>query len=160
MLEKKISYIDLNGNEQTDTYLFNYTKREATKLFAKYDGDIMGYITKLIDAGQNGYSLIIDMIEDIILGAVGHKSPDGKAFVKSPEFREQFEQTVAYAELFDELLTDKKAMEEFASKVVPQNVAKPVEQPATPQLEVVQKAPSAEEELAKLRASHPELFQN
>lgn len=160
MLEKKISYIDLNGNEQTDTYLFNYTKREATKLFAKYDGDIMGYITKLIDAGQNGYSLIIDMIEDIILGAVGHKSPDGKAFVKSPEFRAQFEQTVAYAELFDELLTDENAMKEFASKVVPQNVAKPVEQPATPQLEVVQKAPSAEEELAKLRASHPELFQN
>lgn len=160
MLEKTITYIDLNGNQQTDTYLFNYTKREATKLFAKYDGDIMGYINKLIDAGQNGYSLIIDMIEDIILGAVGQKSLDGKAFVKTPEYRAEFEQSIAYAELFDELLTDNKAMEEFASKVVPQNVAKPAEQPATPQLEVVQKAPSAEEELAKLRLSHPELFQN
>lgn len=160
MLEKTINYTDLNGNQQSDTYLFNYTKREATKLFAKYDGDIMGYVTKLIDAGQNGYSLIIDLIEDIILGAVGHKSLDGKSFVKTPEYRAEFEQTVAYAELFDELLTDTKAMEEFASKVVPQDVAKPAEQPTTPQLEVVQKAPSAEEELAKLRESHPELFQN
>lgn len=162
MLEKVIKYTDLNGNEAQDTYMFNFTRREAIKIMAKYNGDIMAEVDRLVKAGSNGMSGIIDMFEEIILSAVGQKSPDGKSFIKSPEIVSQFENSMAYAQLFEDLLTDPKAMEEFVTGCIPADVAKGMIEPeATPQLQAVPtpKAPTAEEELKRILAAHPELLQ-
>lgn len=172
MLEKVIKYTDLNGNEAQDTYMFNFTRREAIKIMAKYNGDIMAEVDRLVKAGSNGMSGIIDMFEEIVLSAVGQKSPDGKSFIKSPEIVSQFENSMAYAQLFEDLLTDPKAMEEFVTGCIPADVAKGMIEPEeTPQLQAVPtpkaplqavptpKAPTAEEELKRILAAHPELLQ-
>lgn len=162
MLEKVIKYTDLNGNEAQDTYMFNFTRREAIKIMAKYNGDIMAKVQELIDAGQDGMAGIIDMFEEIILSAVGQKSPDSKSFIKSPKYVSEFENTLAYAQLFEDLLSDPNAMNEFVTGCIPTDVAKGmIQHEATPQLQAVPtpKAPSAEEELKRLLAAHPELLQ-
>ena len=162
MLEKVIKYTDLNGNEAQDTYMFNFTRREAIKLMAKYDGDIMGEVDRLVKEGTNGLSGIIDMFEEIILSSVGQKSPDGKSFIKSPEIVAQFENTLAYAQLFEDLLTDPKAMEEFVAGCIPADVAKGMVEPeVTPRLQAVPdpKVLTAEEELKRILDAHPELLQ-
>ena len=38
MLTKTITYTDLNGKEQTETFLFNMTKAELGRMQVKMDG--------------------------------------------------------------------------------------------------------------------------
>lgn len=104
MLKEKIVYTDFNGQEQTEVAYFHLTKLEATKLLAKYGNDIDAYVKKLV-VEQNMVAMI-DMIEDIILSSYGIKSDDGKTFIRNEEIRQQFSNSIPYAELVESVLSD------------------------------------------------------
>lgn len=116
MIKKTIKYIDFNGNEQTDDYYFHLSVPEATRLVAKFGAD--GWEAGIQRVVQKGnFEEVLSIFEDIILTSYGEKSQDGKSFIKSKELRSYFENSQAYAELFEELVNDPQAMQEFAEGV-------------------------------------------
>lgn len=116
MYKKSINYTGFDGNEETLVAYFNINQMEATRLNAKYDGDITKFIEETTQSKD--VSRMLDFIEDIILSAYGERSEDGLRFVKNAEVRETFSQTLAYEALFGELLTNPDAITEFTDKTI------------------------------------------
>lgn len=121
MLHKKISYVDYDGNQVEETFLFNLNKAELMKMELSTSGGVQTMVQNLI-AKRDGKT-IMDVFENLILTSYGEKSPDGKRFIKSKEISEAFKQTEAYSELFCELCTDANKAAEFFNAVVPADVA-------------------------------------
>ena len=111
MIKKTITYTDFNGVERTEDFFFNFNKMELTKLELRLGADVQTYINGLIKDGDA--DKMINLLDIMILDAYGVKSNDGRSFRKSPEIRETFEYSNAYAELFEELLTVPGAAKEF-----------------------------------------------
>ena len=111
MLKKTIKYVDFNEEEVTEDFYFNLTTPEVTKMIAKIGDDIDKHAEKLAKEGD--HEGIIDFVEMLILTSYGVKSEDGKRFVKSKEARENFEYSAAYAELFEQLMTDPEQSKAF-----------------------------------------------
>lgn len=118
MLSKTINFKDYNGEDREQTFLFNLTNAEITKMEMSTSGGLVEKINR-IAAAKDGAE-IIKMFEEILATAYGEKSPDGLHFVKSPELSRAFSQTGAYDVLFMELVTDPEAASVFISGVIPQ----------------------------------------
>lgn len=116
MYKKVIKYTDFNGNKQEETAYFNLSPIEMTKLLAKTGDDIEGYTKKLV--AMDDKTPLIDFFESLLLNAYGKKSEDGQHFVKTPEDRKNFENSMAYATLFGDILSDPKEAAKFGNGVV------------------------------------------
>lgn len=116
MIKKTIAYTDFNGNPQKTVAYFNFNKLEVLKLAAKHGMDIEEYAKKVAETGD--IAKMLGFLEEIILGAYGKKSADGKSFVKSAEDRQAFENSNEYAELFDQLLSNPEETKRFAQGIV------------------------------------------
>lgn len=160
MLKKKISFTDLDGNSVSEDWYFNLNHMEAIKIDGKAGGDITGYAQKKLDEGD--YMGLISLLEEMILTAVGKRSEDGRSLIKSEEVRKDFSNSLAYAALFEDLFSTPGAMEEFGTAVTSGIKPSGATPQAAPQLKALPeaKAPSAEEEIARLRREHPEMFPN
>lgn len=129
MLKKTIKYVDLDGNQVAEDYYFNMNTIDLTRFIAKYSdytniGEVddtsaqkamTQYINRLVE--NRNTVKIIEFIEDLILSSYGTR-PDGKHFIKPASQREEFSYSLAYAALFEELLTDEKKMEAFMSGII------------------------------------------
>lgn len=113
MFKKKITYTDFNNNQRTEEFYFHMSVPEVARLEAKLGGkSIKEYAEGLKD--DNDADKMVKFIEEIILGSYGKKSADGKSFLKTPEIRQEFEYSQAYAELFEEMLTHPETAQKFA----------------------------------------------
>lgn len=117
MLTKKITYVDYNGEERTETFYFNINEAELTKLQFMHPGGYSEYLNRIIDAKE--VAPLMQAFDDLIDLSYGEKSEDGKRFVKSPELSKAFKETEAYSQLFKELLTNGEAAAAFASGILP-----------------------------------------
>ena len=117
MLAKKITYTDFNGLERTETFYFNLTKSELTKLQLTYPGGFAEHIEEVIEARDQ--TRILELFDEIIDLSYGEKSEDGKRLVKSPEISKSFKETPAYDELFMELVTKEDAAANFVNGMMP-----------------------------------------
>lgn len=117
MLRKTIKYIDYNGNEREEDYLFNLSKAECMEMELSTNGGMEQMIKQIIAEKDN--EKIVNLFKKIILKAYGIKSPDGKYFRKSPEISADFASTEAYSVLFMELSTDADAASKFINAVLP-----------------------------------------
>lgn len=122
MLKKNIKYIDFDGNERNETFLFNLTKAEVAEMEMSTDGGLTKMLEKIIETSDS--KRIIEIFKDLILRSYGEKSPDGKRFIKTKELRDGFAQTEAYSDLFMELSTNAELAAEFFNGIVP-TVPKP-----------------------------------
>lgn len=111
MLKQTVTYENFNGFEVTEDLYFNLSTPELARLSARYGGDVSEYATKLAKSGN--LDAMLHFIEDLMLTSYGKKSDDGKRFVKTKEVREEFEYSIAYATLFEELLTDPDKAQAF-----------------------------------------------
>lgn len=119
MFKKTIKYVDFNGTERTEDFFFHMSTPEATRLQAKFGAvEFDEYANNL--AANKDLKGMINFIEDLILSSYGKKSEDGLTFLKNPKIREEFEYSQAYAELFEELLTNSETMEQFAQGIASQ----------------------------------------
>lgn len=121
MLSKKMKYTDYDGNDREETLYFNISKAELFKLDVSSPGGLVRYLETLVET-RNGKE-IMDIAEKLILMSYGVKSPDGR-FVKSEKLAEEFKQTVAYDELFMELVLDAEKFAEFINAVLPKSDGK------------------------------------
>lgn len=127
MYKKEIKYVDFNGTERVEDFYFHLSVPEVTRMQAKFGGQGMETYAKNLSA-NNDESGMINFIEELVLNAYGKKSPDGKSFIKNPEIRKEFEYSQAYAELFEELLTNQDETERFSTGIATQT--KQMNQPA------------------------------
>ena len=133
MLKKTITYTDYDGMERTEDFWFNLSKTELTKLDAELPGGVLGVLRKIID--KKDRKALVDFIETLILRSYGEKTLDGKRFVKTPNMAEEFMQTPAYDELFMSILSDTDSQTSFINGVIPQSMAKEIEQTDKKQVE-------------------------
>ena len=121
MLKKEITYTDYNGDKVTESLYFNLSSVEQTRLFARYTKggykDLEEYAKHLMSIKDN--EAMVTMVEDVILSSYGEKSPDGRSFIKTKAVREAFEYSIAYATLFEELLTNEASMRAFFQGLAP-----------------------------------------
>lgn len=120
MLKKTIKYTDYDGNEREEDFYFNLTKAECIKLQLSTDGGLEKMLREII--AKQDVPKIIPIFEQIVLGAYGEKSPDGKRFIKSKEISDAFSQTEAYSDLFLELMSDADAAAAFVNGIIPKDV--------------------------------------
>ena len=120
MLERKFTYEGFDGKTYTDTWGFYLSKADLLEIqLGSFVGlDVL--IKRLIDA-QNGKE-IMAIIKEIILKSVGKPSADGRRFIRNEETREEFYQTDAYSQLFEELVTDSDKAMAFVTAIVPREL--------------------------------------
>lgn len=119
MLKKDITFEDLDGNTVTETYYFHYSQAELAKMKLSRGGDFEAYVMGILKSKDA--DKILATFEEIILGAVGKRSEDGKRFEKADgAIAAEFKETEAYSTLFMELLSnDGKSFQEFFRGVIP-----------------------------------------
>lgn len=121
MFSRTFNYTDYNGQPRKETWYFNLTKAEVLKMELGSWGGMSTMLRRLIR--EENPEKIIDIIEKMILGAVGEKSPDGRKFIKSKEIQEDFRLTPAYDELFQELVLDPDKAILFVKGCLPEDLA-------------------------------------
>lgn len=129
MLQKSIKYLDYNGVEREETFLFNLTKAELMEMELGTTGGLTEMIQKIIQTKDQ--PSIIKIFKELILKAYGEKSADGKRFIKTDEhgnpLSRAFSETEAYSNLFIELSTDDKAAAAFVNGIIPEGLSKELE---------------------------------
>lgn len=115
MLKQTVSYINFLGASVTEDLYFHLSTVEITRLLAEYGGELEIYIQNLVS--NNDTDGIIKVIENILLSSYGIRTADGNSFEKSLEIRHKFENSIAYAELFEKILTEEGAALAFAQSV-------------------------------------------
>lgn len=121
MLKKTMTYLDLDGNSVTEDFYFNISKAEIAEMQLSREGGFADYLEEIAKSKDGGK--IIQAVKEIIQLSVGHRSEDGKRFIKSDVIAEEFMQTVAYSELLLELVTDAKLSAEFIKGVFPSDLS-------------------------------------
>lgn len=117
MLKETIKYTDFNGVEREEDFYFNLTKAEITEMEMSVDGGLVERINKIVQAKDA--KEIVKIFKTIVLDAYGEKSADGRRFIKTPELREAFSQTMAYSNLFMELATNDIKAAAFIKGIMP-----------------------------------------
>lgn len=122
MFVQTINYTDFNGVDRTEDFHFHLSKIEVARIEAEYGTSIPEY-AKAIASSQNLPELL-SFIEKVILTSYGKKSSDGRSFIKTPEMRAEFEYSNAYAELFEQFITNPDLARKFGESVADTNVQK------------------------------------
>lgn len=115
MFKQNIKYQDFNGNVRDEDFYFHLSLPEVTRIEAKA-GKTLAEHTKELTEGGNMQDLL-DFLEEMILSSYGKKTSDGKSFQKSKAIREEFEYSQAYAELFEQLITNPDLARKFGEGV-------------------------------------------
>jgi len=121
MIKKTLEFKNFLGEKETGDFYFNMSEGELIKIqLSAIDQKTESFQDKLqkIAKGLQGAELV-KVIDELILGAYGVKSTDGKRFVKNADLLEEFTSSNAYSVLLKELYTDAGKLAEFVNGVVP-----------------------------------------
>lgn len=133
MFTKTITYNDFDNVERTETAYFNLTKSELMEISMKLPGNLLQDVAdegeKLTDEQRArrvlaslGNQGVTNFIKEIILKAYGKKSIDGRRFEKSEQMSTEFSQTLAFDQLYYELMIDSAKAAEFINNLIPESL--------------------------------------
>lgn len=128
MFKHTIEYKDFNGTDRKEDFYFHLSSPEVIRIEAEIGKPIKEHTEELV-ANQN-LKALLDFLERVVLNAYGKKTSDGKSFIKNKELREEFEYSQAYAELFEQLLTNAELARKFGEAVA--DNGKPKKNQVTP----------------------------
>ena len=140
MLKKTITYQDFNGDEVSEDFFFHLSKAELVEMELSHEDGLSEALQRII-AAQDGKGIVTEF-KNIILGAYGKRSSDGKRFVKNATIREEFESSEAYSTLFMELVTNTDSAIEFINGIIPSGLAEDAAKVTGADLEVVKPKPT------------------
>lgn len=120
MIKKTVTYKNFNDVEVTEDCYFNYTEAQLADLEMSVGGGLSATLKSI--AAANNETELYKFFRQLILGAYGIKSPDGRKFMKSKEISEDFEQTAAYNTIFMELVQNTDAAVEFVNQLIPESL--------------------------------------
>ena len=121
MFKKDFEYTDYNGNKKTATYWFSLEKDEMLKLEIGNYGGLENTMKRMLDEKEPGK--VLDLMEDIILSAVGEVSPNGESFYKNEKIRNDFKQTKVCHDLLFELMSNQDALRNFILGAIPSDLS-------------------------------------
>ena len=104
MLTKKIKAEDFDGNLREETFYFNLSKSELTKMELSVNGGLTTLLQKI--AETQDIVEVKNLLEKFIDLSYGVKSLDGRKLEKTEEALKDFKSTNFYDELFMELISD------------------------------------------------------
>lgn len=117
MLRKEIHYTDFNGKPQKELAYFNVNKAELGKLQMRENGT---YIDRLQDlVARRKVEEMFNFVYNLILDSYGERDPEGRKFIKTPELRNDFEQSIAFSEFLMELVSNGDKLSEFITSILP-----------------------------------------
>lgn len=119
MITREITYIDYNGDEQTEKYYFDLTVPEMLELSFSSAGDIQSTLERLSNSRKIGE--IFNIIQTLIFKSVGVKSDDGKRFVKNEEVLNDFRQSRGYEAFLMKMMQDTGYASKFIEQLIPQD---------------------------------------
>ena len=126
MLKKTISYVDYDGNHREEDYYFNFSKVELARLATQ--NELVNSLKGI--ANEKDPAKIMDAFEKIVKMSLGKKSDDGRRFVKSAAYTEEFMDSLAYSELVIELMQNGAAAAAFVNAIIPDiSAVKPASAP-------------------------------
>ena len=138
MLKKTITYTDYNGAQNSDICFFNLSKPELMEMERSPIFELQELLKKIqnMEDPENELSYaerdevmkkIGYILRNLIALSYGQKSSDGKRFIKrtpsGESLGEQFIETVAYEELFMELVEDGNKLAAFVRGIIPPDYA-------------------------------------
>ena len=119
MLKQRVVYTGFEGESITEDLYFNLTRMDLVELNAKYgDGDMAKHIQEIQD--KKDVVALYRVLKDIILQAYGVKSEDGKRFIKNDTVREEFSESLAFAQLIEDFHETDKTMTAFITGITSQ----------------------------------------
>ena len=121
MFKREFTYTDYNGNEKKTTYWFSLEKDEMLKMELGNYGGLEHTMRKMMK--EERPDQVLDMLEDIVLSAVGEISPDGESFYKTQEIRDRFRQTKVCHDLLFELMSNENALRDFIMGAIPAEIS-------------------------------------
>ncbi len=125
MIKKTMTYIDYNGLERTEDFLFNLSTAEVLEWETSISGGLSEFIKKVSNT-QDGPALM-ELFKKLITKSYGEKSADGKRFMKidpatGRPLYEAFCETEAFSQLYMELATNAEKAAEFVNGILPANM--------------------------------------
>lgn len=117
MYRMTTKYLDYEGNNQEDVLYFNLNKAEVGKLQMRMDGKFIDYLQNLIE--KRRIEDLYDFFYNLLLDSYGEKDPSGKKFIKSKQIRDDFENSIAFAEALMEIIGDVDKMSAFTKGILP-----------------------------------------
>lgn len=121
MIKKTVTYQDLDGNDVTEDFYFNFTKAELAEMALSEKGGLAEKFKAMI--ASEDQKEIMATFKWLLGLSVGRRSEDGKRFMKSQTITDEFMQSDAYSVVFMELLTDSGAAAAFVRGMVPSEYA-------------------------------------
>lgn len=120
MIEERIKYTDLNGNEKEKVAYFHFSKAELIEMQLSEEGGLDKLIQKIVD--EQDQAKLVALFKTMILKSYGEVVGDGEGFYKDPKNTAIFEMSEAYSELFMSLITDTDKAIAFVKGIMP-NIA-------------------------------------
>lgn len=122
MIKKTIKYVDFDDNEHVEDFYFNISKSELVEweVSENLTGGVAARFLAMSESKDG--KQIMEGFRELISKAVGERSEDGRAFAKSETYSKWFMSSLAYDELFFELMGDPDKASEFFNGVVPKNL--------------------------------------
>jgi hypothetical protein len=148
MLTKTISYEDLDGVQQTETFWFQLTEGEITKqLIVGGEGgetlkdrlERLGNLTEE-DMKNGAGRQVMDTFENILRAAVGKRT--GNLFRKNDEIRDNFMYSGAYDAFFLEMLQTRDSGASYIKAMLPGKVHVAIDEAVAKQMQDTQQEAS------------------
>jgi hypothetical protein len=119
MLKKHVKYQGFDGEIIEEDLYFNLTRMDAIELSARYESkDLAAYMDEIVK--NKDIVSLYRVLKDIVLLAYGVKSEDGKRFIKNETVKKDFEESLAFAQLIEDLHETESALSEFVTGITSQ----------------------------------------
>ena len=119
MLKKHVKYQGFDGEIIEEDLYFNLTRMDAIELSARYESkDLAAYMDEIVN--KKDIVSLYRVLKDIVLLAYGVKSEDGKRFIKNETVKKEFEESLAFAQLIEDLNETESALSEFVTGITSQ----------------------------------------
>lgn len=122
MFKHTVEYVDFNGSERKEELYFHLSLPEVTRLEAEIGKSLEEHIKEL----QTNQKLkeLLAFLEKVLLSSYGQKTSDGRSFYKSKDIRDAFEYSQAYAEIFEQVMTNPDLAKKFGENVAEKSKSK------------------------------------
>lgn len=119
MLKQRVKYEGFDGELIEEDLYFNLTRMDLIELNDRYESkDMAAYIDKIVK--EKNIKKLYKVLKDIVLMAYGVKSEDGKRFIKNQTVKDEFAESLAFAQLIEDFHETDTAMSAFVTGITSQ----------------------------------------
>lgn len=123
MLKQTITFLDLNGEERTETLYFNFSEAELVGIQAASEEGIQKEMEDAVKSKD--MQKLLDFIKMLVEKSYGEPDKDGIHFNKSKKIRNKFVNSAMYSPLLLSLFQDEGARaEKFITGLMPADLVK------------------------------------